>query len=55
MFKFFKKKSKLEVLEDKYKTLMQETFELSKVNRAQGDVKFAEAEAVMNEIEKLRV
>jgi hypothetical protein len=53
MFNFFKKKSKKEVLEEKYKKLMQESFELSTSNRSEADKKYVEAEAVMIEIEKL--
>jgi hypothetical protein len=54
MFSFFKKKSKLEVLQERYKKLAEETFELSKVSRAAGDKKYAEAEAVLAEIDLLR-
>lgn len=54
MFSFFKKKSKLEVLQERYKKLTEETFELSKVSRAAGDKKYAEAEAVLAEIDLLR-
>lgn len=51
MFKFFKKKTKLEVLQIKYEKLMEETFILSKTNRAAGDKKYEEAETVLQEIE----
>jgi len=54
MFSIFKKKSKLEKLQDRYKKLAEETFELSKVSRAAGDKKYAEAEAVLLEIDALR-
>lgn len=54
MFSFFKKKSKLEVLQERYRKLAEETFELSKVSRAAGDKKYAEAEAVLAEIDLLR-
>ncbi|MFT5761775.1 MAG: hypothetical protein ACI8WA_000897 [Polaribacter sp.] len=54
MFGLFKKKSQLEILQNKYKNLMEESFILSKSNRSASDKKVAEAEEVMNEIEKLK-
>lgn len=54
MFGLFKKKSKLEKLQDQYKKLTEEAFTLSHSNRRLADQKTAEAEAVMQEIEKLR-
>lgn len=36
MFGLFKKKSPLEKLEEQYKSVMKEAFELSKVNRSAG-------------------
>jgi hypothetical protein len=53
MFGLFKKKSEKEKLQEKYKKLMEESFHLSKSNRAAGDAKFAEAEAILKEIDKL--
>jgi hypothetical protein len=53
MFGLFKKKSKEEVLQEKYKSLLKESFDLSKTNRAASDKKQAEAQAVLDEIESL--
>lgn len=46
MFRFFKRKSKREKLEKKFKKLMQEWHELSSVNRAASDSKYAEAQKI---------
>tara|TARA_R110000850_G_scaffold277086_1_gene422334 strand:+ start:58745 stop:58912 length:168 start_codon:yes stop_codon:yes gene_type:complete len=54
MFGLFKKKSKEEILQAKYKNLLKESFELSKTNRAASDKKQAEAQAVLDEIEALK-
>ena len=54
MFGLFKKKSKEEVLEEKYKKLLKESFDLSKTNRSASDKKQAEAQAVLDEIDALR-
>ncbi|EAZ79320.1 Lacal_2735 family protein [Algoriphagus machipongonensis] len=54
MFGIFKKKSKIEVLEEKYKKLQQESYKLSTVNRTESDKKLAEAEEVIKEIELLK-
>jgi len=51
MFGLFK--SKKQKLNAKYKKLLKEAFGLSTINRRQSDLKYAEADAVMNEIEKL--
>ncbi|WP_378185495.1 Lacal_2735 family protein [Aquimarina sp. W85] len=53
MFKFFKKKSEKEILQKKYKKLMSEWHQLSSVNRAESDKKFAEAEEISKRIETL--
>ena len=53
MFKFFKKKSQIEVLEAKYKSLLEESFKLSKTNRAESDKKYAEADEIMKLIQEL--
>ncbi len=52
MFGLFKKDPK-KALEKKYRSLLQESFELSKTNRTASDAKAAEAEEVLKEIEKL--
>ena len=43
MFGIFKKKSELEKLQDRYKSLMKDWHALSSVNRAESDKKYAEA------------
>lgn len=53
MFGIFKKKTKKELLQDKYRKLMEEAHRLSKSNRKRSDDKVFEAEEVMKEIEKL--
>jgi len=50
MFGLFKKKSKLEKLQEKYQRLMKEAFDLSKINRAESDKKYEEAEKINQEI-----
>ena len=52
MFNFFKKKTPLQKLKDKYKLLTEEAYNLSKYNRAKSDAKTAEASRVLSEIEK---
>lgn len=54
MFGLFKKISKKEQLIKQYKKLMKESFEISKTNRKLADDKYAEAEAVMKEIEQIK-
>ncbi|RED48249.1 Lacal_2735 family protein [Seonamhaeicola aphaedonensis] len=46
MFKLFKRKSKREKLEEKFKKLMQEWHKLSSINRAASDKKYAEAQKI---------
>ena len=53
MFKLFNKGSKLSKLEKKHKRLLEESFKLSKVNRAASDQKAAEAEEVLRQIEAI--
>lgn len=54
MFGLFKKKSALEKLETKYKTLMKEWHSLSSINRSESDKKYAEAEDVLKQIDALK-
>lgn len=54
MFGFFKKKSKKEILEAKYKKLMEESFCLSHTDREASSLKAGEAEAVLKEMENLK-
>ena len=51
MFGLFKKKSKKQILEEKYKRLIEEAYRLSKINRKASDAKTAEAEEVLAQIE----
>jgi len=46
MFGLFKKESKKEKLEKKYKKLMAEWHRLSSINRAESDKKYAEAQEI---------
>ncbi|EAR14312.1 GTP cyclohydrolase I [Robiginitalea biformata HTCC2501] len=53
MFGFLKSRTPREKLEVRYKKLLGEAHKLSQTNRSQGDAKYAEAEAVLKEIEML--
>lgn len=53
MFGLFKKKSPKDKLNEKYEKLMEESFRLSKTDRKASDLKRAEAEEVMKELEAL--
>ena len=53
MFGLFKKKSPVDKLRAQYQKLSQEAFELSKIDRTKADLKYAEAEELMKEIERL--
>jgi hypothetical protein len=53
MFGLFKKKSKVEKLELKYKKLLEEAYKLSTSNRQMSDAKTEEANEVLKEIEIL--
>ncbi|MFT4679497.1 MAG: hypothetical protein ACI9RU_003085 [Litorivivens sp.] len=54
MFGLFKKKSEIDKLEDKYKKLLKEAYDLSTSNRTLSDGKTAEANEVLDQIEVLR-
>lgn len=54
MFGLFKKKSPIEVLQQKHHKVLEEAFTLSKVNRSESDKKYQEAEEIAQEIEKLK-
>lgn len=49
----FKRKSRLEKLEIKYKKLLEESYKLSHTNRTLSDQKAAEADELMKEIETM--
>ena len=53
MFSFFKKKSEKEKLQEQYQKLMKESFDLSKIDRTKADAKVAEANLILEQIEKL--
>ena len=53
MFNFLRKKTKMQKLKDKYKTLIEDAYHLSKYNRAKSDAKTTEASRVLSEIEKI--
>ncbi len=53
MFGFLKSRTPREKLEARYKKLLGEAHQLSQTNRSQGDAKYAEAEAVLKELDKL--
>lgn len=54
MFKWFKKKSEKEVLEAKYKKLLEESFRLSHIDREASVDKNAEAEEILKQLEQLK-
>ncbi len=54
MFGIFKKRTKLDQLQDQYQSLMAEWHALSQTNRSASDAKYAEAEKVLMEIEILK-
>lgn len=54
MFGLFKKKSKIEKLEEKFKKLMQEWHKLSTINRSASDQKYVEAQLIGEQINALR-
>jgi hypothetical protein len=53
MFGLFKKKSEKDKLEEKYKQLLDESYRLSKTDRAAADLKAAEADEILKKIELL--
>jgi len=53
MFGLFKKKSPVDKLHESYEKLMQESHRLSTTDRKQSDIKFAEAQEILKEIDTL--
>ena len=51
--KLFSRKTKVEVLQQEYKNLLEESYKLSKVNRMKSDQKMTEANAKLDEIDML--
>ena len=54
MFELFKKKTEIEKLEIKYKSLLKESYDLSKISISKSDKKTFEAEEVSKQIEILK-
>lgn len=54
MFGLFKKKSRLDKLQDDYRKLLEEAFKLSKTNRQESDKRQAEAQTLLDQIEVLQ-
>lgn len=54
MFGLFKKKTQKEILLQRYKKLMSESHSLSTVDRNASDKKFAEAQEVIDIIDKMK-
>jgi hypothetical protein len=54
MFRLFKKKSKVEILNKQYYRLLEEAHRLSTINRKASDEKMAEADRLSKEIEQLQ-
>jgi archaellum component FlaC len=53
MFNLFKKKTAVEKLQNRYKKLMSEWHDLSSTDLAASDEKYAQAQEVLNEIDKI--
>jgi len=54
MFGLFKKKSEVEKLQDQYKKLMKEGYDLQSINRSASDQKYLEADNILKKIEALQ-
>ena len=54
MFGLFKKKTKIEKLEEKFNKLMSEWHKLSSINRSKSDKKYAEAQDIAKQIDILK-
>lgn len=54
MFSIFKSKSEKEKLQKKYESLMKEWHALSNVNRKESDKKYAEAQEILDKIDRLK-
>ncbi|MGB0882406.1 MAG: Lacal_2735 family protein [Vicingaceae bacterium] len=53
MIKLFKRKTEKEKLQKEYKKCLEEAYALSTVNRSASDTKTAEANKILEQIEKL--
>ena len=54
MFGLFKKKSEVEKLQDQYKKLMKEGYDLQSINRSASDQKYLEADQVLKQIDAIQ-
>ena len=54
MFQLFKKSSPAEKLEKEYRRLLEESYRLSTIDRMKSDLKAAEAQEILKEIENLK-
>ncbi len=54
MLGIFRKKSKAEKLQKKYRQLLQQAHALSTTNRTESDKKYAEAQAILEELEQIQ-
>ncbi len=54
MFRLFKSNSKLNQLQKQYEKLMSEWHKLSSIDRSKSDVKYAEAQKIIDQIEILK-
>lgn len=54
MFGLFKKKSKIEKLQDEYKKLKEKAYSLSKTDRSASDKLTAQAEEILDQIDEIR-
>lgn len=54
MFGLFKKKSRLDKLQDEYKSLLEDAYTLSKTSRSESDKKQVEAQYILVQIEVLQ-
>lgn len=54
MIGIFKRKSRLDVLQEKYEKLMSDWHKLSSINRSESDKKYAEAEKILLQIDILK-
>ena len=53
MFGLFKKKSEIECLQDQYKKLTKQAYDLQSINRSASDKKYGEAQNILKKIEQL--
>ena len=53
MFNLFKRKTEKEKLEEQYEKCLKESYRLSTINRSESDLKIAEANKILEQIEWL--